>query len=199
MRNPSTLTHPDDYVSSSFKCTRYPYDVGERAHSDQVRITEPLHKLFNSGMTRESMLRISNYNQLSADDVDFYTVVVQLDMLMCGIRSDSDEKNMTTDEPIVRVAEPSAVVASDIYQLCVDALIDDASVSSYNSSTDHLPVHGSTSTSTASPSYKSTTQSTSNHFIGVYSTPSTLEFIPRLGRYAHQTNIRYVFWKSQNF
>ena len=63
-------------------------------------------------------------------------------------------------------------------------------MSSSDSSTDHLPVHGTTSTSTASSSYDSATQSIPTSFIGVYSTPSTYQFIPRVGRYAHQTNRR---------
>ena len=51
---------------------------------------------------------------------------------MCMIRSDSDDENLTTDEPIVRVAEPPAVVTSDMYQSCVDARINDVSVPSTN-------------------------------------------------------------------
>ena len=43
-------------------------------------------------------------------------------LIFCVLRSDSENENMTTDEPIVGVAEPFAVVTSDMDHSCVDAM-----------------------------------------------------------------------------
>ena len=107
---------------------------------------------------------------------------------VCMITNDSNDDDIITHKPVDLGVNFDTSDTSNMYQSCVDALINDDIVFSADSSTDHLPVHGTTTTSTASSSNKSATQSTPTSFIGVYRTSSKFQFIPRVGRYAHQTN-----------
>ena len=89
------------------------------------------------------MLRISNYYHLSDDDDALPCGRTIFHANVCMIRTDSDNEDTTENEPFEYVANSPVVVSNETYQSCVDALINDACMSSTYSPTDNNEGYGS--------------------------------------------------------
>ena len=100
------------------------------------------------------MIRISDYHHPSDDDVNLPRSFAIAHANICMIRHYNDKEatsaNVTVasgvdepgasvvDELVVTVLDVTVNVFNDMYQLCVQALINEASVSSLNSMTDNI-------------------------------------------------------------
>ena len=93
------------------------------------------------------MLCIFDYNPPSDDDVDLPRGRMIAHANICMIRTDRDNEDTSAnvpvasvvDEPVASVIDRPVNVSNDMYQLCVDALINDVSVSTPDSPTNNYP------------------------------------------------------------
>ena len=93
----------------SLKRTRSPSDAGDSAYSAHVRIKKSLPKSFNFSMTRESTLRISNFNCPKNDDVDLFCGRTIAPANICMIITYSENKDISANEPVELVVDKPGV------------------------------------------------------------------------------------------